>query len=287
MKEVAKQTLYVSDMDGTLMSGDSRLSARTVSILNDLIAHRGMLFTVATARTTATVVSLMRDVHTTLPYIVLSGAALWDDGRQCFEQTQAIDPLDVRRICDICERHGVHPFVYRRHGNVLHTHRYGAMTDFEADFVEARCHTPYKRFILDDPNYHTSDDETLLIFSMQRNEALVKAHTQIVAEVNCEAICYRDNNDPSLVLLEVYAPGCNKAAAATRLKQRLGVERMVAFGDNLNDLPLLHAADHSVAVANAFPEVRAQVDEVIGPNTDDSVALFLMNNGHALPAKRP
>ena len=69
MKEVTNKTLYVSDMDGTLMGAESRVSQRTADILNDLIVRRGLLFTVATARTTATVVPLMSGIHATLPFI--------------------------------------------------------------------------------------------------------------------------------------------------------------------------------------------------------------------------
>jgi hydroxymethylpyrimidine pyrophosphatase-like HAD family hydrolase len=39
-----------------------------------------------------------------------------------------------------------------------------------------------------------------------------------------------------------------------------------------NDLPMLAWAAHSVAVANAHPEVLAAVDEVTGSNDDDGVA---------------
>ncbi len=50
---------------------------------------------------------------------------------------------------------------------------------------------------------------------------------------------------------------------------------MVVFGDNLNDIAMLQAADYSVAVENAFPEVKAIASEVIGPNTAHSVAHWI------------
>ncbi len=43
------KTLYISDMDGTLLNDGGKVSRRSVEIINELIKN-GMLFTVATAR---------------------------------------------------------------------------------------------------------------------------------------------------------------------------------------------------------------------------------------------
>lgn len=59
------------------------------------------------------------------------------------------------------------------------------------------------------------------------------------------------------------------------MKEKTGADRVVAFGDNLNDIPMLQAADVAVAVENALPEVKEIADIVIGPNTDDAVAEFI------------
>ena len=278
MNQPSTHTLFVSDMDGTLMGADSRVSDRSTAIINDLIDHHQLLFTIATARTTATVVPLMRGIHATLPMIILSGAVLWHPVERRLTDARSIDPLAVRQVCGLCERHGVHPMVYRQHGNVIHTHHCGTMADYERQFVDARAHTPYKRFVLDDPDYATHADPTLLIFAMLKGDALERVYADIRQQVDCSAILYHDNTDPELALLEVYAPGCTKAAAMSRLAQQLQVGRVVAFGDNLNDIAMLQAADHSVAVANAVPQVRELAHEVIGPNTDDSVALYLWRN---------
>jgi len=50
------------------------------------------------------------------------------------------------------------------------------------------------------------------------------------------------------------------------------------FGDNRNDLSMMRIADHSVAVANAYDEVKAQADEVIGCNDDDAVVKWIEDN---------
>ena len=49
----------------------------------------------------------------------------------------------------------------------------------------------------------------------------------------------------------------------------------MVFGDNLNDLSMMAVADLSVAVGNAFPQVKEAADIVIGRNDEDAVARFM------------
>lgn len=80
------------------------------------------------------------------------------------------------------------------------------------------------------------------------------------------------------MLLEVFSSGVSKANAIQHLMSSTGASRLVAFGDNLNDLPMLDIADVAVAVANAHPRVKESADIVIGPNFDDSVARFMLHD---------
>ena len=89
-------------------------------------------------------------------------------------------------------------------------------------------------------------------------------------------------------LLEISAAGVTKAWALERLCARLGVRRqqVLALGDMENDLPMLAWAGHSVAVANAQPDVLDAADEVTASNLDDGVALVLERLA-AEPTARP
>jgi hydroxymethylpyrimidine pyrophosphatase-like HAD family hydrolase len=89
-------------------------------------------------------------------------------------------------------------------------------------------------------------------------------------------------------LLEISAAGVTKAWALGRLCARLGVRRqqVLALGDMENDLPMLAWAGHSVAVANAQPDVLDAADEVTASNLDDGVALVLERLA-AEPTARP
>ncbi len=76
--------------------------------------------------------------------------------------------------------------------------------------------------------------------------------------------------------LEIMPGGATKANAALRLKEMLGCEKLVAFGDRQNDMDLFAAADECYAVANAVPELKARATAVIGSNNEDAVAKFLL-----------
>ena len=270
-------TLYVSDLDGTLLGEDSQLSAVTVATLNRIIGELGGLFTVATARTPATVVPLMQQVHARLPFIVIGGSAMWNPVTMSYEHTRGIDDMTVNAVADVFDRRGAHPFIYRRHGkNLLHTHHYGPLSPQEERFIAERQHLPLKQFFLDDRDFRHSDDEALLIFSMNKYAVLKSIADDLRTSVpTCSVMVYHDIFDESEGYLEIFSAGTSKAAAIGDLAHQLGVGRVVVFGDNRNDIAMMQAADFSVAVDNAFTEVKSVASEVIGPNTVDSVARWI------------
>ena len=270
----------MSDLDGTLLDDTSRLSAGTVATLNRVIGDLGGLFTVATARTPATVVPLMREVNAALPFIVIGGSAMWNPVTCSYEHTRGIDDPTVNAVADVFDCHGAHPFIYRRHGNnLLHAHHYGPMSAQEERFVASRQHLPLKRFFLDDIGYRHSDDEALLIFAMNKYAVLKEIAEDLRQGVaTCSVMLYHDIFDESEGYLEIFTAGTSKAGAIRKLAQEVGATRVVVFGDNRNDIAMMQAADHSVAVGNAFPEVQAAASEVIGPNTADSVAHWIEND---------
>lgn len=272
-----KKTLYVSDMDGTLLSSDSRVSAESARIISDLSAE-GALITVATARTPATVVPLLADTRIATEAIVMTGAARWDFRRGCFAHTHRIAAEPTRRILEICASRGAHPFVYIEapDGRTMDVyHAAAAMNRAEESFYLERRHLKLKRFHLCKPVPADALERTLLMFAMGPRENIEEIAELIRMSSDCNVSCYPDIFNENIGNLEIQAPGISKASAIRSLAAELGVERTVVFGDNLNDLPMFAIADVAVAVANAEPEVKAAATTIIGPNYTDAVARFI------------
>lgn len=269
-----KKTLYVSDLDGTLLDRNSQLSEESISTLNRLINECGVNFTIATARTPATVVGIMERIHSRLPFIVMNGAATWDNIGRRFISTSPFDNSTLEQVCNIFEAHGLNPMVYRRNGNSIEVHHCGQFSPQEQEFVEERMRLS-KKFHLNDPAYKINDNEALLIFAMNDYSRLKPIYNDVIKHINCSSVCYHDIFDPSAGLMETYAPGVSKAVAIRRLADEIGAERLIVFGDNRNDIPMMKIADYAVAPENAIDEVKAVAHEVIGPNYTHSVTQFI------------
>jgi hydroxymethylpyrimidine pyrophosphatase-like HAD family hydrolase len=60
------------------------------------------------------------------------------------------------------------------------------------------------------------------------------------------------------------------------------MDKMICFGDNLNDEPLFRIADEKYAVKNAYEKLKNLATGIIDSNNDDGVAKFLQKRGFLL-----
>lgn len=277
------KTLYVSDLDGTLLAPDSRVSRRSASILSEL-SGKGALITVATARTPATVEPLLADVKSDLPAIVIVSASLWDRKTKRYADTRFIDADTSRTVREIAARHGVDPFTYTLgKGGMLEVYRNGELAPCDRKFIDDRSDLPLKRFHLDTPE---GDDyalpDTILFFAMGKPERIFPLADELRAATLCSISSYIDIFGDDTAILEVLAPGLNKADSVKKIAARCEADRIVAFGDNLNDISMLEIADVAVAVGNARDEVKRVADVVVSTNADDAVARFIADDFRAM-----
>ncbi len=83
---------------------------------------------------------------------------------------------------------------------------------------------------------------------------------------------YRSND----TLIEVAPKAVSKLTAISLLLQSgEGLENVIAFGDNYNDMEMLQHAGHGVAVANAREEVKEISQAITLKNTEDGVAHYI------------
>ena len=78
---------------------------------------------------------------------------------------------------------------------------------------------------------------------------------------------------PGWKFFTVHDRRATKDQAITALRKARGLEEaeLIVFGDEVNDIGMMRAADRPIAMANAKPEVKALAREIIGSNNEDSV----------------
>jgi len=80
-----------------------------------------------------------------------------------------------------------------------------------------------------------------------------------------------------LMWMDCILPGVDKGSAVRHLQQMLGISReeTMSFGDNLNDLGLIAAAEESYAIGSARDEVKAAAKHVAPPLSENGVTQVL------------
>lgn len=271
-------TLYITDLDGTLLNAESQISAYSKAKLNEL-ARAGAMITFATARTPATITGIFEGVKLNVPGIVMTGAAIYDLNSNVYSEARFLEPKDVEASLKIFAQYGVNPFVYvLGYDNRLHAYHTNEMSRAEEDFYSIRRDTRYKQFHIGENVPDALQNRVLLIFAVGRAIDLMEVEKAVTESIGYAATFYNDIFVPDSGYMEVFARGVSKAVAMRSLAQRIGADTIVAFGDNLNDTPMLKAATCGVAVENAYPEVKEAADLVIGPNSSDSVVDYIYND---------
>lgn len=272
------KTLFVTDLDGTLLNSAGKVSERSVSLLNEAIG-KGAHVTVATARTPATVSGLIEKVNINVPAIVMTGAALWHPVNHNYEHTVFLNPDVAKSLLNKYKDEGLPTFMYTLRDNKICIYHSGSLTDGEREFLSQRDHSPFKESFVPPSGescFPERLDNVLLFYAMQPGAPTERFYKSICSREGINPIFYFDIFGEETGILEVFSPEASKARAIRYLAGRDGYDRIVAFGDNVNDLPMLREADVAVAVGNAIPEVKRAADVVIGRNDEDSVANYIL-----------
>ncbi len=272
--ERGRRTLYATDLDGTLLRDDATLSPYTVETLNRLIS-RGMMVTAATARGLigATVIGLDR-IHFRQPVILLGGVLLYDLYRHRILHACEMPTSTVSAILEVFDALKRAPQLYRRRGNEVHIY-YTDLNPLEAAFVR-RVDAAGRGF---DRFYHRVGqlrNSPAIFFSCQGSEVAQKQLADRLAPIpGIRVVCYRDTYHDDNWFVEICREDADKGRALERLKERAGADRVVAFGDNINDLSMFRVADLACCVDNGDPQAKAAADTVINSNEQDGVAQYL------------
>ncbi|WP_238332182.1 HAD family hydrolase [Kribbella jejuensis] len=253
--------LIATDLDGTLVRSDGTVSERTRAAVLAAQAA-GSVFVMVTARPPRWLHDLSYLVGDHGVAIVANGAILYDVLRRKAIRTRLIDPTvalevarairaaipDVQFAIERPDRYGQEP---------VYLNRWPKPDDTLVANVDVLLAEPAAKLLVRHPSLHS--DDLLALVNPLVGQRVSASHSG------------------GHGLVEIAASGVSKAAmlADFAASQGISADETIAFGDSVNDLPMLAWAGTSYGVANAHPDVLAVVDRIAPANDEDGVAAVL------------
>ena len=258
-------TLYLADLDGTLLTPQVTLSARSAELLGKFIA-RGGKFSISTARTPATFFHIIGDLPLCHPISMMNGVLIYDPISRRYVREERMSSDTAKLVLEVFEQGHVEPVVFFLTDDQFYP-TYRSMSPMLREYAREREIKYGKRFYPVDSLENEMDSHRGAIYfcAREREESLLPLLPALKAIPGIRAECYRDVYSPGAFYLEVFSDRASKEASTHTLRELTGVRHVVSFGDNLNDIPMFREAARAAATAT------------IGPNTADGVAEFLSN----------
>jgi len=265
-------TLYLSDLDGTLLGPDQRLSRRTSEVVTRFVRSGGR-FSYATARSLVTAEKVTTGLPLDLPAIVYNGVFIVRAAPRQILHSCGFSATEAQYVRETLTELGIRPIVYSLIDGIekFSFDPLGASTGMRS-FLDSRRDDVRRRRVDDLDALYEGD--FFYVSCIGDGSELEPVRDRFAVDPRFSCI-YQQDIYSGAPWCELMPAGASKATAALRLKDLLGCDRLVSFGDGANDLALFAVSDECYAVENAVPELRAIATGVIGSNADDGVARWL------------
>ena len=265
--------LIVFDLDGTLLNRNSTISDYTSETLK-LLSKREIAYTIATGRTLHGARAILEGHCFDLPQAYKNGVMIWHPEQRRFSSSTTLTASELENVVHACIQQGVTPFVFTLDEDDNSTVYHPVLqTDADLELVRA---------------LGIEGNVNMLGLDELPADASVTHINSIGAPDAIRAVACSVEDEPHLVAysglaregvdwnwLDVHHSDASKGGAIKTLKELLGLERVICFGDSDNDLSMFEAADEGYAPANANDAIKSAATAVIGHHDEEGIARFL------------
>jgi Cof subfamily protein (haloacid dehalogenase superfamily) len=250
----------VSDVDGTLVTDDKILTARTRAAVAGLHAC-GIAFAIISSRPPRGVRMLIDSLRITTPIAGFNGGLVTTPGLSPLTQ-HLMSPVVARQAVEIIEGHGAQAWLF--HGE---------------DWLARDPAGPYvgleEKTILYPPiivaDFDRALDAASKIVAVSDDFDLLTRFEPVARAALAERATVARSQP---YYLDFTHPLANKGVALCELAQLLGIPlaEIAVIGDGGNDVAMFERGGLSIAMGNAAPQVQRAADFVTDPNSQDGFA---------------
>ncbi|MCH5202623.1 MAG: HAD family hydrolase [Oscillospiraceae bacterium] len=270
--EINMKTLYVTDLDGTLLNSDVKISSRSLEIINSLVEN-GMHFTFATARSLVSAATVTQGLNLKLPVAVYNGTFIMDKETGEIIHSNFFSDEENSVIQAVIKRYSLNPFVYSFvNGEEKVSYNKNYSNRGKREYIESRKND---RRMTPLDNDKTLFDGKVFYYSIIGREKDLSVFFSEIKSLGDYRVTFQQDIYSEYFWCEIMPKNASKAKAVEKLKKLYSFDKIVAFGDALNDMPMFQIADRCYAVENAVNELKDISTKEILSNNNDGVALFL------------
>ena len=266
--------LFVTDLDGTLINNKREIPQKSLEVLNKLI-EEGINFTVATARTPATAVEILKNLNLKLPVALMNGVLIYDTKELKYIDIKGIEKKVSNKVLDIFKKYNKNSLVYGVKDNHLWVYHKEFENIYEYNFYKERADKKLKTFVKVEDYNGSLSESNIINFVAFDNYEKIKAIAEEIKCIEGITVNYYKDVYEECYFLEAYSSEASKANGIKYLSKYIEYSKVICFGDNLNDIPMFDLSDEAYATANAVEEIKKIATEVIGSCEENGVAEFL------------
>lgn len=267
-----KYKLIVSDMDGTLLNSQGKVSDETKKAMKNLL-EKGMYIAIATGRIYTTARVYAKHLGIVTPIICCNGAVVknLEDDKKIYGNP--ISKEDCFKIIDICKENDLYFHFYSE--DTIYGEKLEYKMLYFSEWAKTLNEEDRIKIKVVEDSREIIEKETIYKFGIQTDdiELLDYISKLMNKEKNIEARKSLSN------MLDLMNKGVSKGNAVKNLAKSLGIKReeIIAIGDNENDISMLEYAGLGVAMGNAEEEVKKVADYVTDTNDNEGVANVIYN----------
>lgn len=251
--------LIASDMDGTLLTSDKRITERTAEAIKKA-TEMCCLFCLSTGRTMVGIKRYIDELGLKSPVIAANGAVVaMPDGEVLFEVLMSDE--SARTLWNLGTESGLTICVWSK--DKAYVNRIDKYIEHYENVLKIKSE------VIDDIEPLIALG-VLKIIWYDEPSRMPKIHEFL--EENCPDDTRWANSTPRMI--EFNHINASKATAMAFIGEKFKIEKeeMIALGDAYNDLPMLEYAGMSVAMGNAPDDIKEKCSEVTASNDDEGVA---------------
>ncbi len=275
-----KKTLYVSDLDGTLLQPNATLSPFARNTLNELIED-GLLFSIATGRQLISVQEVLEGLNVKLPVIEKDGAFVSNLHTGEHYIRRDIEPDTAVDILNMVFEANLSPFLNTTDGHRDKLCYQPKMNEGSNFYLSHRTQLEDPRLVKADLNKIVASEHIVGFIIIGTEAELNQLFRQLMARYPNQISGYVQANHymHPWHWMAIHHISSQKSYGIQAMQEMCGLTdvELVVFGDQNNDLPMIQSASRGIAMGNADPEVVEAADFSIGPNHQDSVVKFILD----------